>query len=264
MTLPIYYFSGTGNSLSVAEKLAGLLNGTTIGIASVTEKSIDCKDQVVGVVFPVYMYRPPRLVAAFLKRLANPKYLFLVAVNGGDPGDALAFSENLLKGKGVRMAAGFEVKLPDNYVPFGGPPSEEVQAELFRDAEERLAVIKRVVTSMETHRERIPSWFKTRIYPGLWYALGYWAIPGSDKRYWLNDNCTACKICERVCPVNNIKLVDDKPTWQNHCEQCMACLQWCEEEAIEFGKKSQGVKRYQNPTVKRKQIIAQKKPQAPA
>jgi len=34
----------------------------------------------------------------------------------------------------------------------------------------------------------------------------------------------------RVCPVNNIEMVDKKPVWQNRCESCLACINWCPKE----------------------------------
>jgi ferredoxin len=259
MLSTIYYFSGTGNSLFFAEKLAKEIDASLVGIASLGKEPIDCTGQSVGLVFPIYMYRPPRLVVSFMRQLVNPEYLFVVAVNGGDPGDALSFTRKTLNDQGTRLDAAFEVRLPDNYLPFGGPPSEADQLEMFRKSDERLPVIAQAVMRCDTHKESRPSWFKTRIYPGLWYGLGYKYIPLSDKKFWLNDKCSACKICANVCPVGNIKLVNDKPTWRNRCEQCMACVQWCKDEAIEMGKKSKGVKRYHNPNVKRKQIIAQKK-----
>jgi Fe-S-cluster-containing hydrogenase component 2 len=54
----------------------------------------------------------------------------------------------------------------------------------------------------------------------------------------------------KVCPVENIELVDKKPVWQQHCEQCFACLQWCPHNAIQFSSKTSGKQRYHHPDVK--------------
>jgi ferredoxin len=55
-----------------------------------------------------------------------------------------------------------------------------------------------------------------------------------DKNYNINNNCIGCKICKEVCPVNNIEMVNNKPEFQHHCEQCMACIQYCPQKAINY------------------------------
>jgi MinD superfamily P-loop ATPase len=44
-------------------------------------------------------------------------------------------------------------------------------------------------------------------------------------------------------------MVDGRPTWHHRCEQCFACLQWCPEEAIQFGTETAGKDRYHHPDV---------------
>ena len=59
----IYWFSGTGNSRFVAEKLAELTNDTAQNIfMPYTEEH----DGIVGLVFPVYVWMPPFFVSKFI------------------------------------------------------------------------------------------------------------------------------------------------------------------------------------------------------
>ena len=77
----IVYFSGTGNSRSVAEKLAR--DGERVEeISAITEDVLE--DERIGIVFPVYCADVPRAVAEFLKRvkLVSP-YIFSVATQRG-------------------------------------------------------------------------------------------------------------------------------------------------------------------------------------
>ena len=46
-----------------------------------------------------------------------------------------------------------------------------------------------------------------------------------------------CSICSKVS-VENITLQEGKRTRNQRCEQCFACLQWCPQEAIQYGKKT--------------------------
>ncbi|NMB58820.1 MAG: 4Fe-4S binding protein, partial [Chloroflexi bacterium] len=70
-----------------------------------------------------------------------------------------------------------------------------------------------------------------------------------DKAFTVDDSCTGCGTCEKICPVDDIQLVNGRPIWQHHCEQCFACLQWCPSQAIQFRNNTAGQKRYHHPRV---------------
>ena len=70
-----------------------------------------------------------------------------------------------------------------------------------------------------------------------------------DAAFWADDGCTGCGTCAGICPVDNIEMVDGRPVWQHRCEQCFACLQWCPEQALQFGAKTTGATRYHHPDV---------------
>ncbi|MBN2802983.1 MAG: EFR1 family ferrodoxin [Deltaproteobacteria bacterium] len=257
----LYYFSGTGNSLWFTKLLAERLNAKVVSIAASmsSDKELEA-DDVAGIIFPIYMYRPPHIVVEFLKKLKQPQYLFFVANYGGDMGDGVNNTQKYLKDAGLHEDAYFNVKLPDNYLPFGEPPEKEEQDKQFEDAEAKLELICDKVSLKQSYNdENSYSWFKTKVYPGKWYALGYWAITRSAANFRTTDKCVGCKSCQKVCPVENIKMENGRPVWGEKCEQCLACINWCKKEAIELGKKTEGLTRYHNPFIKRKEIIAQKK-----
>jgi Pyruvate/2-oxoacid:ferredoxin oxidoreductase delta subunit len=74
-------------------------------------------------------------------------------------------------------------------------------------------------------------------------------IPLADKSFHYDEKCNGCGICTRVCPINNIKMVENRPVWQHHCENCFACYGWCPEEAIHGDIVSYN-ERYHHPEVK--------------
>jgi flavodoxin len=56
MEMDIYYFSGTGNSLSVAKDIAQEVKGTLISMSSgIDQEIIKTEADSVGIVFPCYM-----------------------------------------------------------------------------------------------------------------------------------------------------------------------------------------------------------------
>ena len=70
-----------------------------------------------------------------------------------------------------------------------------------------------------------------------------------DEKFVADNKCTCCGQCSEVCPVENIKIENCHPIWQHHCERCLRCIQWCPTEAIQYGKKTVGIKRYHHPNV---------------
>lgn len=55
-----------------------------------------------------------------------------------------------------------------------------------------------------------------------------------DKKFYVEDSCIGCKLCERDCPVQNIEVVNGSPIWKNNCIHCMACIQHCPKKAIQY------------------------------
>jgi MinD superfamily P-loop ATPase len=93
-----------------------------------------------------------------------------------------------------------------------------------------------------------------KIMTGLGNPLARLIIPLEDKKFKVNSNCNGCGTCKKVCPVDDIKIVDNKPVWLNHCTQCAACFSWCPQEAI-YGTNLAARTHYRNPNVKLKQMM---------
>jgi flavodoxin len=66
----IFYFTGTGNCLSIARKLNGLLKDYTLhSIVSDFKLSEDNIERELIIVAPVYMYNIPYIVRSFMEKL---------------------------------------------------------------------------------------------------------------------------------------------------------------------------------------------------
>lgn len=62
-------------------------------------------------------------------------------------------------------------------------------------------------------------------------------------------------MCKTICPVDNIKMTNKKPTWLGKCTDCMACINICPKEAINIGNKTLKKNRYRNPFIEVKELI---------
>ncbi len=64
----------------------------------------------------------------------------------------------------------------------------------------------------------------------LYYLAGRFVLA---KSFIASSKCNNCNLCVRECPVNAIKIIDNKPYWTFNCESCMRCMNRCPQRAIE-------------------------------
>jgi len=261
MKTAIYYFTGTGNSLTVAKDLARELEPSElIPIARLMDSdSISLESEQVGLVFPVYMWGMPLIVKDFVEKLSLPEsaYVFGIATYGGMAGGTLLQLHKMLKRKGSKLAAGFGIHMPGNYTPMYGAWPEEKQEKLFAQEKQRIREIAEIIKARKPAKIESSFFLLNPIFSGLIYKVSSPKISGMDEKFWVDENCNGCGICLEVCPVDNVQLEDGKPYWLHTCQQCMACLQWCPQEAIQHGKKTPGRRRYHHRAVKVSEIIGQ-------
>jgi ferredoxin len=212
--------------------------------------------QRIGLVFPVYIFGLPLIVARFIEKLRIPAgaYVFAVAAHGGMACSTLTQTARLFSKQGMTLSAGFAVTMVDNYTPLSGAISVEKQKVRFEKAKR---TIDKICAAIENGGEYIyRGWpLVNWLFSGWMYRRAAPKIPAMDKQFLADSNCNGCGVCEQVCPVNNIKMNEHRPVWQHHCEQCFACLHWCPTEAIQYGKNTKGRKRYHHPEVKIQDII---------
>ncbi|MDR1245471.1 MAG: EFR1 family ferrodoxin [Clostridiales Family XIII bacterium] len=79
-------------------------------------------------------------------------------------------------------------------------------------------------------------------------------VSDTDKNFTVAGNCTGWGICEEVCPVNNIETADNKPQYRQHCEQCIACIQYCPGRAINYKNATRNRRSYTNPEIDYKEL----------
>jgi len=260
----IYYFTGTGNSLAAAKKIAAGLGDcelVPIALLQNTQGTIIPDADRVGIVCPVYDCGVPRVVAEFTGRLnlSRAGYTFAIVTMGGTGVSALhQLNGILMKGQGRKFNAAFAVKMPGNFPPVGRPPAGEKMEAILAAADERLAIIAQTIDKGIT----VPPGFSpvSSLMRRIFYPPFFKNVHGMDRDFTVSDACTSCGTCATVCPAGNITMVNDRPSWQHRCEYCCACLHFCPVEAIQLnvmqGTKGRG--RYVHPDLKVADMQAQR------
>ena len=258
MKTVIYFYTGTGNSLWTARTLAEKLKDAEIcPMPKIKDEIIKTESENIGIVFPVHIWGLPHSVINFINRLEqdSSKYYFAMGVNAGQVAATLLQLDKLMKSKGMNLASGFDIDMPSNYIPWGGPGSDDKVQLKIDKVSDKLAKIAALVNSQkQMPLDKGPLW--QNILLSLLYKFSFNQVPKMDKNFWVDEKCNSCGNCVKVCASKNIELAEGKPNWQQCCDQCYACLQWCPQEAIQYGKNTPKYQRYQHPEVTLAEIIS--------
>jgi ferredoxin len=254
----IFYFTGTGNSLFIARRLSERFPDfrLTPVAAHAAEPRIDIGGAAVGFVFPAYYGGLPNIIRRFVKKLAfqGEPYIFCV-VTAAYPWSCFALHQmkNLLGAKGRGLNAGFYVAMAENYIVKYDVPSREKREAIDLNCERTLAEI---LTAIENRRNH--SVVETAFYALVPYPYFMSRLPRKDRHFHADGRCTGCGICEKVCPVGNIRLTEGRPRWNNRCECCMACISFCPPAAIQWKQVTVRRGRYHHESVSLKDMIRQR------
>ncbi len=265
MESTIYFFTGTGNSLKIAKDIAEKLGDCElIPIAKILQKeNFKSESEKIGFVFPLYYSGLPKIVYDFIEKidLSNSKYFFTIVSSAGDVTELpLQQVEKLLraKSKAKTLNAGFLVTMPNNYIIGYDIHSEQRQKEFFEKEMNQVKQISEIVKNKKGNLNQ--DIFEKNLGRAERFNAKFREdVNKSDKNFYAEDNCNSCGICENVCPVSNIIMIDGVPEWQHKCQQCLACINFCPEKTIQFGTGTLKTQRYHNPEIAIEEISNQKK-----
>lgn len=246
--MTIFYFTSTGNSLYVAKRIGG----TLVSIPqALKETSKHYQNDVIGFVFPCYGWGIPNIVQHFIKATKfEAEYFFAVMTYGNIPAGGLWHMEKIAEKVGLGFHYTAEILMVDNYLPVY-KMERQLEKEPGKKIEEQIAVITSDISNRANRKvtKGIGATMASAVMQKM-YRLRRGDV---DKKFYINDACTNCKICQKVCPKGNIELKEG-PVYLHKCDYCMGCINLCPQNAIHL-KGQRSTARFRNRHVSLDEII---------
>lgn len=248
----VFYFTATGNSLYVAKRL----DENPISIPQVLKQAnLDFTDAAIGIVFPIYAGRAPKIVIDFLKiSKFNTDYLYFIGTYGNHDSAICETVPAECEKLGIKIDYMNTVSMVDNYLPVFDMEREK---KADKGTENK---IEKIIADITAKRKGIPNVtaIGRRLAKQVWTMekLRLMVNDGSQLKI-KTDKCTGCGVCKTVCPIDNIIIGNGIAVRKrSKCEYCLACAHNCPQKAITIkrGEKNPNA-RYINENITLQEII---------
>ena len=251
--LVIYYFSGTGNALQVANWIienAKLRNIEThlinIGEKNTSKEFKITKETIIGFCYPTHGFNAPPIVLEFLwnfPKSFHKNNFFVVNTRAGMKmrkfftpglsGLALLLPAIMLMVKGYKLVGYRSIDLPSNWISIHPGLKEKVIISIFNRCKRITNIFSEKILS---EKKMVKGFWELPIDLAIspisfaYYLYGRFAL---SKTFIATNACNQCGLCVRNCPVQAITMKDNRPFWSYKCESCMRCMNNCPQRAIE-------------------------------
>lgn len=254
----IYYFSGTGNNLAIANLVAKELGETTVLPISdlLQSKVISEEYEWVGFTAPSYFSHVPPFVEECMRDVSysEKQKVFLIAGCGGNRGLAIQDMRKHVHNSKKEVNLEYMVTLSGSYILSYGAFPMWYQKFFTKQSYRK---IHKIALDIKNGRKRKPLgngiFYNAKNEKALQESIAKYSMIG--KQYKVSDKCTSCGACMKICPVGNISMMDGKVTFGDNCNQCMGCIQWCQNHAIDYQGKAEKRKRYHHLDIKKQDLF---------
>lgn len=246
----VLYYSGTGNSKYVAQRISAAIQDECIDLFDKLRNSdfseINSAKPFV-IVTPTYGWQIPHILRDWINktRLSGNKSIYFVMTCGGDISNAPKYLKKICQNKNMNFMGCAEIIMPENYIALFDVPDKNEAISIIDKAEPNIDRTSALILQnkyIDSASVGILGKLKSSVVNAIYYPVFLHA-----KKFAVSDACISCGKCADLCVMNNINLVNGKPEWKDNCTHCMACICSCPAEAIEYGSKSKGKPRYNCP-----------------
>ena len=276
--LPIFFFSGTGNTWWVGAQLAKALTiqGFDVEVMSIEQvsevhaASAIARASIFGLGYPIYGSDAPLIMQEFIEGLPtseDPKSMLIYVTQAIWSGDGAYFMRTKIEEKGYQIRWAIPFNMPMNVNLDCGFLFNLFFKSMNAKPENAIKRVNKLASRVKDGKP----WIMDRS-PLL--SLGWMQRLPFRKtiRFWQTkvlsvdpERCNSCGRCEKLCPVDNIHLKTGLPEFGDQCNLCLRCFNYCPELAVlafnkPFNEKWYGDRPYQGPLPEfsPEQLIGQK------
>ncbi len=246
----ILYFSGTGNSRYIAQKLAEQCSDELVSMnRGMRQRKLDpynsqyafSSEKPFVVVCPTYCWHVPKVVEEYLldSRFLGSSELYFLLTCGSGTGQAAAHARNICKKLSMEFMGLASIRMPENYITLFRAPEPDEAVGIIRAAMPQVENIAQQILIRHTIRDSYSGPAMPEPLCRLFYRFFV-----HDRKFRVTDICIGCMACAKLCPMVNIRMKDQKPVWLGSCTQCQSCIAVCPTNAVEFGRRTRGKRRY--------------------
>jgi ferredoxin/flavodoxin len=240
----VVYFSGTGGTKRVAEaSVAALKKRSHEVLALPVDQSSKCRHEdqerasfeasdAMMLVFAVHAFDAPEPVYRWIEGVSgNGRRTAVISVSGGgDVWPNTGCRQRLiarLTEKGFIVDYEKMMVMPCNWVV---PVNDDMAMHLIQAVAGKVdQIVERFLAGEKRHSPQQLSWLRKKISEQEKIGARSFA-----QKMTLDENCSGCGWCADYCPVNNIRLDEERkiPLFGDNCVMCFRCIYGCPRKAM--------------------------------
>lgn len=238
------YFSGTGNTKYCVNKFLDYYEPGAQAFSiedSSAEQAIKDNEEIL-VAYPIQYSNAPKIIRDYMettKELWRNKKVFIMVTMGLFSGDGAGVMARILGKYGAIITGGLHVTMPDSICDEKAlKHTLEENKKIVKEAEE---AVKKAATDLKNgHPAQNGMGLKCHLI-GLFGQRLYFF--GKTENYSSRlkisrKKCIGCGKCVDLCPMKNLKMIDDFVAVSDRCTMCYRCISQCPQKAITLlGKK---------------------------
>ena len=232
------YFSGTGNSKYALEVFLREYGNDSV-LFSIEDKNlieqIKSHDEIVFS-YPVQYSAVPKILRDFIHNHSSMwqgKRVFVIATMALFSGDGAGVLGRLLKQYGATITGGLHLQMPDSIADEKVlKRSLKKNTQLVKKAKSKIIQAVACIKDGKYPQEgmgalaRFAGFFSQR----AWF--GHRTEKYSDKLKVDAEKCIGCSKCIKICPTENIIMIENKACGTDKCTVCYRCVNTCPKQAI--------------------------------